>query len=144
MGFSVKLSLSTHGVSTYPLADRREVTWDPDHPLDPALFRHRAQPGDFELESLQLEDVLVTVYQPGGFRPYTASIFRADIRTFRKQWMFYDFLSAENIVGQFDNCLFSLHKPQSIGRTNERDLLDGKWARMVGSSHSGYQSILTQ
>jgi len=44
--------------------------------------------------------------------------------------MFYDFLSAENIVGQFDNCLFSLHKPQSIGRTNEQDLLDGKWARM--------------
>lgn len=111
--------------------DRRAVTWDPDHPLDPALFRHRAQPGDFELESLQLEDVLVTVYQPGGFRPYTASIFRADVRSFRKQWMFYDFLSAENIVGQFDNCLFSLHKPQSIGRTNEQDLLDGKWARMV-------------
>lgn len=45
--------------------------------------------------------------------------------------MFYDFLSAENVVGQFDNCLFSLHKPQSIGRTNEQDLLDGKWARMV-------------
>jgi len=117
-------------------ADRREITWDPDHPLDPCLFRHRAQPGDFELESLQLEDVLVTVYQPGGFRPYTASIFRADIHTFRKQWMFYDFLSAENIVGQFDNCLFSLHRPQSIGRTNEQDLLDGKWARMVGSSYS--------
>jgi len=49
--------------------------------------------------------------------------------------MFYDFLSAENIVGQFDNCLFSLHKPQSIGRTNEQDLLDGKWARMVGSPY---------
>ena len=117
-------------------ADRREITWDPDNPLDPGLFRHRAQPGDFELESLQLEDVLVTVYQPGGFRPYTASIFRADIHTFRKQWMFYDFLSAENIVGQFDNCLFSLHTPQSIGRTNEQDLLDGKWGRMVGSPHS--------
>ena len=50
--------------------------------------------------------------------------------------MFYDFLSAENIVGQFDNCLFSLHTPQSIGRTNEQDLLDGKWGRMVGSPHS--------
>ena len=50
--------------------------------------------------------------------------------------MFYDFLSAENIVGQFDNCLFSLHKPQSIGRTNEQDLLDGKWGRMVRFPHS--------
>lgn len=45
--------------------------------------------------------------------------------------MFYDFLSAENVVGQFDNCLFSLHKPQSIGRTTDQDLKDGKWARMV-------------
>ncbi|KAG5722873.1 hypothetical protein E4T56_gene11213 [Termitomyces sp. T112] len=110
--------------------DRQGVTWDPENPLDPAHFRHQSQPGDFELETLQLEDVLITVYQPGGFRPYTASIFRADLRQFRKRWLFYDFLCAENIVGQFDNCLFSLHKPQSIGRTTEMDLKDGEWARM--------------
>ena len=35
------------------------------------------------------------------------------------------------MVGQFDNCLFSLHKPQSIGRTNEKDIKDGECARMV-------------
>ncbi|KAJ6625750.1 mitochondrial distribution and morphology proteins-domain-containing protein [Mycena sp. CBHHK59/15] len=110
--------------------DRRSVYWDPDNPLDPASFRRVAHPGDFELESLQLEDVLVTVHQPDGFRPYTASIFQADIKCFRKQWLFYDFLCAENIVGQFDNCLFSLHKPQSIGRTTEKDLKDGDWGRM--------------
>ncbi|KAK2464191.1 hypothetical protein APHAL10511_003648 [Amanita phalloides] len=110
--------------------DRRSVFWDPDNPYNPADFRHNAQPGDFHLESLQLEDLLITVYQPGNFRPYTASIFRADIRTFRKRWLFYDFLSAENVVGQFDNCLFSLHRPQSIGRTTEKDLQDGNWARM--------------
>lgn len=45
--------------------------------------------------------------------------------------MFYDFLSAENVVGQFDNCLFSLHMPQSIGRTTEQDLKDTQWSRMV-------------
>ncbi|KAG6869106.1 hypothetical protein C0993_001671 [Termitomyces sp. T159_Od127] len=112
------------------ILDRQGVAWDPENPLDPAHFRHQSQPGDFELESLQLEDVLITVHQPGGFRPYTASIFRADIRQFRKRWLFYDFLCAENIVGQFDNCLFSLHKPQSIGRTTEMDLKDGEWARM--------------
>ncbi|KAJ6498858.1 mitochondrial distribution and morphology proteins-domain-containing protein [Mycena sanguinolenta] len=111
-------------------SNRRSVHWDPDNPPDPASFRHIARPGDFELESLQLEDVLVTVYQPGGFRPYTASIFQADIRTFRKRWIFYDFLCAENVVGQFDNCLWSLHKPQSIGRTTEMDLKDGDWGRM--------------
>ncbi|KAK0505054.1 mitochondrial distribution and morphology proteins-domain-containing protein [Armillaria luteobubalina] len=110
--------------------DRRSVTWDPDNPLNPADYRHTYQPGDFELKSLQIEDLLITVYQPGGFRPYTASIFRADIRCFRKRWLFYDFLCAENIVGQFDNCLLSLHKPQSIGRTTEMDLKDADWARM--------------
>ncbi|OSD06739.1 hypothetical protein PYCCODRAFT_1359457 [Trametes coccinea BRFM310] len=129
--------------------DRRSVKWDPDHPLDPAAFRHKAQPGDFELESLQLEDVLITVYQPGNFRPYTASIFRADIRTFRKQWLFYDFLRAENVVGQFDNCLFSLHRPQSIGRTTDQDLKDGKWGRMSrfrmdGLNIDHLQSMTTQ
>jgi distribution and morphology protein 31 len=111
--------------------DRRSVFWDPENPPDPASYRHKFQQGDFELESLQLEDLLITVHQPDGFRPYTASIFKADIRQFRKRWLFYDFLSAENIVGQFDNCLFSLHKPQSIGRTTEMDLKDGDWARMV-------------
>ncbi|EKM80591.1 hypothetical protein AGABI1DRAFT_119189 [Agaricus bisporus var. burnettii JB137-S8] len=110
--------------------DRTNVYWDPDNPLDPALFRHKFVPGDFELESMQLEDLLITVYQPGSFRPFTASIFRADIQQFRKRWLFYDFLCAENVVGQFDNCLFSLHTPQSIGRTTEKDLEDGEWARM--------------
>jgi distribution and morphology protein 31 len=118
---------------THFLLDRRSVYWDPDNPLDPASFRHLGHPGDFELESLQIEDLLITVYQPDGFRPYTASIFQADIKCFRKQWLFYDFLCAENIVGQFDNCLFSLHKPQSIGRTTEMDLKDGDWGRMVRS-----------
>ncbi|KAI0254158.1 mitochondrial distribution and morphology protein family 31/32 [Lactifluus subvellereus] len=108
--------------------DRRSVRWSPD--LDPASFRHIAQQGDFELESLTLEDVLINVYQPGGFRPYTFSIFRADVGLLRKQWLFYDFLKSEGVVGQFDNCLFSLHRPQSIGRTNEQDAKDGGWSTM--------------
>ncbi|THH04579.1 hypothetical protein EW145_g5416 [Phellinidium pouzarii] len=111
--------------------DRRFIRYDPDKPLDPADFRHPSRPGDFQLESLQLEDLLISVYEPEAFRPYTFSIFRADLRAFRKQWMFYDFLAAENVVGQFDNCLFSLHKPQSIGRTTEQDLKDSRWSRMA-------------
>jgi mitochondrial distribution and morphology protein 31 len=105
---------------------------DNDDPInDLSSFRHVAKPGDFELQSLQLEDALVTVYQPGDFRPYTASIFLADFRLLRKQWLFYDILSAKSIVGQFDNCLFSLHEPQSIGRTTQEDLNDSRWKRMV-------------
>lgn len=119
-------------------SDRRAVQWDPS--LNPIEFRHKHQPGDFQLESLQLEDVLITIYQPARFRPYTASIFRGEFKRLRKQWLFYDFLSAENIVGQFDNCLFSLHKPQSISRTTEEDLKDGQWKRMVCCSFGDNQA----
>ncbi|KAG9093112.1 Mitochondrial distribution and morphology protein 31, mitochondrial precursor [Ceratobasidium sp. UAMH 11750] len=112
------------------VVDRRSVFWDPELHSAPTKFRHPPQPGDFELESLEVEDLLVTLYQPGNFRPYTASIFRANFGLFRKQWLFYDLMSADHIVGQYDNCLFSLHTPQSIGRTMEQDLHDTRWTRM--------------
>ncbi|KAG8747839.1 Mitochondrial distribution and morphology protein 31, mitochondrial precursor [Ceratobasidium sp. 414] len=112
------------------VVDRRSVYWDPELHSDPTKFRHPPQQGDFELESLEVEDLLVTLYQPGHFRPYTASIFRANFGLFRKQWLFYDLMSADHIVGQYDNCLFSLHTPQSIGRTMEQDLHDTRWTRM--------------
>lgn len=50
-------------------------------------------------------------------------------------------MSAESITGQVDNCLFSLHKPQSIGRTSEQDLLDVRWSRMV-SCHAAQLQLL--
>ncbi|TIA72582.1 hypothetical protein E3P91_01928 [Wallemia ichthyophaga] len=102
--------------------DRRGVKWDYDNPLDPKDFRHPHHPGDFELESLTIEDLLITVYQPEDFRPYNMSIFRGEIGTFRKQWLFHDLLAAYAMTGQFDNSLFSLHKPQSITRTHNADV----------------------
>jgi distribution and morphology protein 31 len=113
------------------VSDRSHVHWDPEKPWDPAEFRRTSAPGDFDFESLTIEDFLVTVHQPGGFRPFPVSIFRADIGAVRKQWLFWDMLHAETIVGQFDGCLFSLHRPQAMGRTNERDLRDSQWARVV-------------
>ncbi|GAA5951193.1 hypothetical protein JCM3765_002411 [Sporobolomyces pararoseus] len=114
--------------------ERSHIEYDPDAPTDRFAFRNKPKPGDFHLESLQIEDFLVTIYQPENFRPYTFSIFNADIRKLRKQWLFYDLMSAESITGQIDNCLFSLHRPQSIGRTTfEEELeasLKSKWSRM--------------
>lgn len=43
-------------------------------------------------------------------------------------------MSAEAVTGQVDNCLFSLHKPQSIGTTSEEDLKNEGWSRMVSLS----------
>ncbi|KAJ7247854.1 hypothetical protein B0H12DRAFT_1072787 [Mycena haematopus] len=102
----------------------RSVYWDPDNPLDPASFRHIACPCDFELESLQLEDVLVTVYQPGGFRPCTALI-----------WISRHSASSRSSTA-FCVRRTSLHKSQSIGRTTEMDLKDGDWGRMICASFS--------
>ena len=95
--------------------------WDTSRPLLPADFRHVVLPGDFELESLAIEDALVTIYQPAGQRPYNVSIFNASIGPLRKQWLFYDLLSAEGITGQFDNCLFSLHMPQKLGKSKTEE-----------------------
>ncbi|GAA5989759.1 hypothetical protein JCM11641_006025 [Rhodosporidiobolus odoratus] len=112
------------------VVERSHMIYDPDAPTDRFAYRNKPRPGDFWLEGLQIEDFLVTIYQPDNFRPYTFSIFNADIRRLRKQWLFYDFMSAESITGQVDNCLFSLHKPQSIGRTSDEDLKDARWSRM--------------
>lgn len=103
------------------IIDRRNVFWDPAKKYDPRAARRTAKPGDFELESLIVSDVLVTIYQPGNFRPFNFSVFNATVPKLRKQWLFYDFLSAETITGQVDGCLFSLHKPQSMGRTHQKE-----------------------
>ncbi|KAG8997166.1 Mitochondrial distribution and morphology protein 31, mitochondrial precursor [Tulasnella sp. JGI-2019a] len=111
------------------VVDCRHLTQPIPPGMTPASTRYIAQPGDFQLEGLQLEDILVTIYQP-NFRPFTASIFRADLDCLRSRWLFYDLMSAESMVGQFDNCLFSLHQPQSINRTRESDAKDATWKRM--------------
>jgi distribution and morphology protein 31 len=107
-----------------------------DRELDYRRFRHETKPGDFQLESLQIEDFLATIYQPNDFRPYPFSVFQASIGNLRKQWLFYDLLSAESITGQVDNCLFSLHKPQSMRTTSEHDMKDNTWKRMVSRANN--------
>ena len=114
-------------------SDRRSVWWDMSKPLVPADYRHPTRTGDFELDSFHVEDALVTVYQPAGQKPYNLSIFNAAIGPLRKRWLFYDVLNAEGITGQMDNCLFSLHMPQKLGKANgesKRD--DSAVKRMVG------------
>jgi distribution and morphology protein 31 len=91
--------------------DRTNVHWDSNP--DPRSLRREHCPGDFEIESFKLEDLLVTVYQPGGFRAFSASIYSCDLPQLRKQWLFYDFLSANNCSGSFDDSLFTIHPRQS-------------------------------
>ncbi|KAK0717897.1 mitochondrial distribution and morphology proteins-domain-containing protein [Lasiosphaeria miniovina] len=96
------------------VVDRTAVHWSADG-QDPLSYRHDHSPGDFELDYLKLEDLLVTIYQPGGFRPFSVSIFSCELPQLRKQWLFYDFLSASHMSGSFDGSLFTVHPRQIHG-----------------------------
>jgi distribution and morphology protein 31 len=87
-------------------------------------YRHEHNPGDFEIDSFKMHDVLVSIYQPDNFRPFSVSIFSCDLPQLRKQWLFYDFLSANMMSGSFDNSLFTIHPRQTHGFTGAR-LEDG-------------------
>ncbi|PYH94418.1 hypothetical protein BO71DRAFT_450068 [Aspergillus ellipticus CBS 707.79] len=94
------------------VVDRRYVHWSDDD-LDPKSYRHEHNPGDFEIDSFKMNDVLVTVYQPDKFRPFPVSIFSCDLPQLRKQWLLYDFMSANMMSGSFDNSLFTIHPRQT-------------------------------
>lgn len=94
------------------VVDRRHVHWTDQH-VDPKSYRLEHQPGDFEIDSFKMEDVLVTIYQPNNFRPFSVSIFSCDLPQLRKQWLFYDFCSANMMSGSFDNSLFTIHPRQT-------------------------------
>ncbi|KAI9674274.1 MAG: Mitochondrial distribution and morphology protein 31, mitochondrial precursor [Trizodia sp. TS-e1964] len=94
------------------VVDRTSVHYSGEY-VDPRTYKHHHNPGDFELDSFKMEDVLVTIHQPGGFRPFSMSIYSCDLPQLRKQWLFYDFLSANTISGSFDESLFTIHPRQT-------------------------------
>ena len=96
--------------------DRTHVHYTGEY-VDPRSYKHKHNPGDFEIDSFKMEDLLVTVYQPKGFRPFSVSIFSCDLPQLRRQWLFYDFLSANMMSGSFDDSLFTIHPRQMHGHT---------------------------
>ncbi|KAF3397321.1 Mitochondrial distribution and morphology protein 31 [Talaromyces pinophilus] len=105
--------------------DRTHVHWT-DYNADPKSYRHEHNPGDFEIDSFKMEDLLVTVYQPNNFRPFAVSIFSCDLPQLRKQWLFYDFLSANMMSGSFDNSLFTIHPRQTNNFTGAQLTASGE------------------
>ncbi|KAG6002356.1 hypothetical protein E4U21_003149 [Claviceps maximensis] len=96
------------------VVDRTSVRW-PTEDIDPLSYKHQHQPGDFEIESFKLEDLLLTIHQPNEFRPFAVSIYSCELPRLRKQWLFYDFLSANHMSGSFDGSLFTIHPRQIHG-----------------------------
>ena len=80
--------------------------------VDPRSYKHEHNPGDFEIDSFKMSDLLVTVHQPDDFRPFEVSVFNCDLSMLRRQWLFYDFLSANQMSGHIDNSMFNLHPRQ--------------------------------
>ena len=96
--------------------DRTSVHYSGEY-VDPRTYKHVHNPGDFEIDSFKMEDLLVTVHQPKNFRPFSVSIFSCDLPKLRRQWLFYDFLSANMMSGSFDDSLFTIHPHQMHGYT---------------------------
>lgn len=99
--------------------DRTSVHYSGDY-VDPRSYKHEHNPGDFEIDSFKLEDLLVTVHQPRNFRPFSVSVFSCDLPQLRRQWLFYDFLSANVMSGSFDDSLFTIHPRQMHGHVGSQ------------------------
>jgi distribution and morphology protein 31 len=99
--------------------DRRHIIW----PEDWVPVRRKPQQGDFNLDNFVVDDLLLTILNP-GFRPYTISVFNGKVPKLRKQWLMYDLICADSIVGMFDQCLFSVHRPH-------QSIMDPRWSKTV-------------
>lgn len=93
--------------------------------VDPKSYRHEHDTGDFEIDDFKMSDVLLTVHQPNDFRPFSVSVFNCELPRLRKQWLFYDFMSANNMSGSFDESLFTVHPRQVHGQTGVALNTDG-------------------
>lgn len=107
------------------VVDRTHVHWDPDD--DATNYKNVYQPGDFEFDKFSMTDVLFTLLQPNGFRPFDVAIYTCELLKLRKHWLFYDFLNADLVLGAYDNSLFTVHKKQRL--SDDEDEL--KWKRIT-------------
>lgn len=94
------------------VVDRTHVHWDPDD--DATNYKNVHAPGDFEFNDFRMEDVLFTLLQPNGFRPFDVAIYNCELSKLRKHWLFHDFLNANITSGSYDNSLFTIHKRQRL------------------------------
>ncbi|AET39938.1 Mdm31p Ecym_5163 [Eremothecium cymbalariae DBVPG len=90
------------------VVDRTHVVWKEND--NPRNYLNVRQPGDFEISNFKMNDVLFTLYQPNGFRPFQVSIFNCELPQLRKHWLFYDILNATSMSGTYDNAMFMIHR----------------------------------
>ncbi|KAJ3012473.1 UNVERIFIED_CONTAM: Mitochondrial distribution and morphology protein 31, mitochondrial precursor [Siphonaria sp. JEL0065] len=124
------------------VVDRSHVVWDKE--WVPSL--REATASDFHFDEFVVEDALLTVRNPYGFRPFNLSIYRAHLPLFRQQWLLYDIMCADSIVGAYDNCLFSVHKWSSSPSSAQSDTHQQQplLQQQDGSTANGTTKLETQ
>ncbi|GMM54663.1 Mdm31 protein [Maudiozyma humilis] len=100
------------------VVDRTHLYWKPND--DPRNYRNVYQVGDFEISNFVMNDVLVTLYQPDGFRPFQISVFNCELPQLRKHWLFFDLLNAHSISGTYDNSMFTIHRKIRFSKDDTR------------------------
>ncbi|EPZ35016.1 hypothetical protein ROZALSC1DRAFT_27525 [Rozella allomycis CSF55] len=66
---------------------------------------------DLDIKNVVLKDCKFTLLYD-NFRPYNVYIISSNLPRLRPQWLMYDILNAESIVGMYENSLFSMYAPQ--------------------------------
>lgn len=81
-----------------------------DHIPVPPDLRSRVEwyRGSFHFAQTNVEDVLITWYQPEPKRPLRLVVNRFHSKRLRRQWLMYDILACSEMEGFFDGRLFSL------------------------------------
>ena len=104
------------------IIDRTHVVWKEDD--DPRNYKNIYKPGDWEIEKYLVEDVLVTIYNPNGFRSCILSIYNADLDIFRKNWLMLDILTCNHLSGCYDGSLFTINKISNFDKFQDELKID--------------------
>ena len=104
------------------IVDRTHVMWKKDD--DPRNYKNFYKPGDWEIENFKIEDVLLTIYHPNGFRPCQLSIYNADLDIFRKNWFMLDVMTCNHLSGCYDGSLFTVNKISNFDTFKEESMID--------------------
>ncbi|KAJ2355962.1 hypothetical protein GGF43_002372, partial [Coemansia sp. RSA 2618] len=118
------------------VVDRRAVQWDADVTYVPSEHRQTHRPGYFDLELLELEDMLLTVHPWRGFRPVTVSVYAASLPRFRDRWLLSDALNANSIIGMYDGSLFTVHQAHQPLPAHVDNLGSDRTADNLGSDRT--------
>ena len=88
--------------------DKRYV----DYNIEEGLKINPEDP-DIVIDGLKVSDCCIKMIYK-NYREIKIDVFNGYCKHFRKNWLVYDILRAESINGMYDNCLFSLHKLETL------------------------------